>query len=132
MDNPEHKSSEQAYAKPAAVYAARWLFVLLGIIWLVFGVFSLSKLNDGTAGTSDPTMLLVEVLMFINAAVLIWIAWGVGQGVRLYYYFGLIVLSVNIFLTLTDEFGVFDFIILILAGGLMFLLVITRTKYLLK
>jgi len=70
------------------------------------------------------------MLMFVNAIVLIWIGWGIGKGQRLYYYFGLLVLAGNIFLTLSDEFGVFDQVTLILAVGLLILLIVTRSKYL--
>lgn len=70
------------------------------------------------------------MLMFVNAAVLIWIGWGIGKGQRLYYYFGLLVLAGNIFLTLTDEFGIFDLMALIINASLLVLLIVTRSKYL--
>jgi hypothetical protein len=68
--------------------------------------------------------------MYLNSALLIWIGWRIGKGLKLYYYFGILVLSGNIFLTLTDEFGVFDLIVLVIAVGLFILLIVTRSKYL--
>ena len=87
-------------------------------------------MSSGEGNLSGATFWIIAVLMFINAIVLTWIGWGIGKGHRLYYYFGLLVLAGNIFLTLTDEFGVFDLITLILAVGLLMLLIVTRSKYL--
>ena len=106
------------------------MFVLLGVIWLLFGVWSITRISAGGGNLSSTMLAIISLLMFINAAVLIWIGWGIGKGYRLYYYFGLLVLAGNIFLTLTDEFGVFDLITLILAVGLLILLILTRSKYL--
>jgi hypothetical protein len=120
-NNPSHNS--------ASVKAARWLFILLGVIWLVFGVWSILRMNSG--GNLSGMMLgIIAVLMFLNSVVLIWIGWGIGKGLKLYYYFGLLVLAGNIFLTLTDEFGIFDLIVLVIAVGLFILLIVTRSKYL--
>jgi len=69
-------------------------------------------------------------LMFVNALLLIWIAWGIGTGNKLYYFFGILVLAGNIFLTFTDEFGLFDLLTLIVNIILLVLLIVTRSKYL--
>ena len=82
-------------------------------------------------GNMSGTMVwVIAVLMYLNSVVLIWVGWGLGKRLKLYYYFGLLVLAGNIFLTLTDEFGVFDLILLVLAIGLFILLIATRSKYL--
>ena len=87
-------------------------------------------MSDSRGNLSSTMLGIITMLMFANAIVLIWIGWGIGKGQRLYYYFGLLVLAGNIFLTLTDEFGVFDQVTLILAVGLLILLIVTRSKYL--
>jgi hypothetical protein len=115
---------------PVIVSTTRWLFVLLGVIWFLFGVWSITRLSDSGGNPSSTVLGIIAVLMFINAAILIWIGWGIGKGRRLYYYFGLLVLAGNIFLTLTDEFGIFDLITLIIAASLLILLIVTRSKYL--
>ena len=53
----------------------------------------------------------------------------VGRRDRRYYIFGLIVLAGNIFLTITDEFGWFDLIVLILYISLFILLLVSRAHY---
>lgn len=113
----------------ASVKAARWLFVILGFIWLVFGTWSITRLNDSEGDLSPSMLAIIAVLMFVNAVVLIWISWGIGRGQRWYYYFGLLALAGNIFLTLTDDFGIFDLIVLIIAVVLFLILVVTRSNY---
>ena len=114
----------------ASVKIARWLFVLLGLIWLVFGTWSIIRLGDSGGNISGTMLVFIATLMFVNSVVLIWIGWGIGRGQRIYYYFGLLVLAGNIFLTLTDEFGIFDVLVLVLAVVLFILLILTRSKYL--
>lgn len=83
-----------------------------------------------SGGYFSGTMVIAAILMFINSAVLIWIGWGIGKGKKLYYYFGLLALAGNIFLTLTDEFGLLDLFVLVIAVVLFVLLIFTRSKYL--
>jgi hypothetical protein len=130
LDSGESSTANTKGSRAPSVRTARWLFVILGVIWLVFGTWSILRI-DGSGGEISWTILiLIAVLMILNSAILIWISWGIGKGKRWYYYFGLIVLTVNILLTLTDEFGVFDLIVLLIAIGLFILLVATRSNYL--
>jgi hypothetical protein len=126
----ENNSIQDTDQIPASVKAARWLFILLGIIWLVFGTWSIMRIGSGGGNMSGTILWVIAVLMYLNSALLIWIGWRIGKGLKLYYYFGILVLSGNIFLTLTDEFGVFDLIVLVIAVGLFILLIVTRSKYL--
>lgn len=87
-------------------------------------------MGDRGGNLSGMMLGIIAVLMFVNATILLWIGWGIGKGLRLYYYFGILVLVGNIFLTLTDEFGIFDLTVLILAIGLLLLLIFTRSQYL--
>lgn len=126
----ENNSIQDTDQIPASVKAARWLFILLGIIWLVFGTWSIMRIGSSGGNMSGTILWVIAVLMYLNSALLIWIGWRIGKGLKLYYYFGILVLSGNIFLTLTDEFGVFDLIVLVIAVGLFILLIVTRSKYL--
>jgi hypothetical protein len=119
----ERSSQEEPVQILVSVRIARWLFALLGVIWLVIGIWSLARINSSVGGM---ILVIIAVLMFIDGAVLLWIGWGIGRGRRLYYYFGLLVLAGNIFLTLTDEFGALDMIVLIIAACLLVLLILTR------
>ena len=86
----------------------------------------------GESGGNLSSVMLgtIVVLMFVNALILLWIGWGIGKGQRLYYYFGVLVLAGNIFLTLTDEFGIFGLAVLVLTIGLLIMLILTRSRYL--
>ena len=132
IDTPENSDeiNGEIDKTPWVVNAARWLFILLGVIWLTFGIWSI--LRVGSAGGNVPAALLwiIIILMFVNALLLIWIAWGIGTGNKLYYFFGILVLAGNIFLTFTDEFGLFDLLTLIVNIILLVLLIVTRSKYL--
>ena len=109
--------------------AARWGFVILGVIWLVFGVYSLFKITGGSTSQSNFAWIITG-LMFINGAVLIWIGWGFREARRNYFFLALLVLGGNILLTITDEFGIFDLVTLLIAISLFMLLLLTRSKYL--
>jgi hypothetical protein len=128
--NPEKRQKSSRVEVEVSVRIARWLFVLLGLIWLVFGIWSIIRIGDYGGNISVVMLVIIAILMFVNSAVLIWIGWGIGRGQRIYYYFGLLVLAGNIFLTLTDEFEIFDVLVLVLAVVLFILLILTRSKYL--
>jgi hypothetical protein len=130
LDDSDFDSADNSPRVFASVTAARWMFVLLGVIWLLFGVWSLTRISEEGGNLSSTMLGIMAMLMFVNAAVLIWIGWGIGKGQRLFYYFGLLVLAGNIFLTLTDEFGIFDLVTLIINASLLALLIVTRSKYL--
>jgi hypothetical protein len=112
-----------------SVRMARWLFIILGFIWLVFGSWSILRIDDSGENISSMMLIAIAALMFINAGVLLWSGWGIGRGKRWYYYFGLIVLAGNIFLTMTDEFGFLDLVVLLIAIVLFVLLVVARSNY---
>lgn len=115
---------------PTIVITARWLFVLLGLIWLGFGVWSTMRIGGQASNAPVGLLWMVAVLMFVNAFLLCWIGWGIGRGNRLYFYFGLLLLAGNIFFTFTDQFGAFDLLTLIINLVLMVLLVAGHSKFL--
>ena len=107
---------------PRSVVAARALFFLIAAIWILFGIVSL-------IADSVDSALTIAILMFINAAVMIFIGWGIGKQLKRFYYLGLIVLAANIFLTITDEFGWFDLLVLIIYVLLFALLLASHAHY---
>lgn len=127
--NPEPLAAGKG-SIPAVVHAAQWLFVLLGVTWLVFGVWSIVRMGRASSSVPAAFLWFIAILMFVNALLLIWVGWGLGRGNRLYFYFGLILLAGNIFLTFTDEFGSFDLITLILNVVLLVLLIFGHSKFL--
>jgi len=114
---------------PNSVVTAQALFFVNAAVWLAFGVFSLVRLATGTAAQTL-VLLVVAILMFGNVGAMLVAGAGIGTRRRPFYYFGAVVLVVNIVLTVTDEFGLFDFITLVIDLMLLGLLIVTRSHYL--
>lgn len=102
---------------PFAIQAIRYLFYLCAAIWVVFGIINIIRF-----GFASSTMLLIITLMFSNAAVMyfsgLWLRYQNKWG----YLFAAGILGLNILLTITDQFGIFDLITLalyLLLAGLM-------------
>lgn len=129
MENRQN-SDTGIEAVPTIVKAARWLFILLGTIWLVFSASSILRIDETSAEVSAALLWVIAVLMLINAALMFWLGWGLGRGNRLYFYFALILLAGNIFLTFTDEFGAFDFAVLVLYVILLVILIVGHSRFL--
>lgn len=109
--------------KPFVVQAAQGGFYLNAGIWIVLGLFTLTR-------TQNPVMVLVLcLLMAANALLLVWIGWGLGRRKRMYYFLGAAVIGLNFILTLTDEVGIFDLIVLFVNGVLLVLLFAIRGEY---
>jgi hypothetical protein len=64
-----------------------------------------------------------------NAAAMLGSGFRLGKQQKRFYYFALAALVVNTILTLTDEYGIFDFITLIIDAGLWGLLIADRKRY---
>ena len=106
---------------PVSVKAARALFFLMGAVWLLFGLITLF---------SNPTAAWVVALFrFLNAALLFLIGWGVGKQIQRYFYFGILFIVANIFLTVIDAIDLFGLITLVLDLILLVLLLLTRPRY---
>ena len=107
---------------------ARALFFVNAAIWLVIGVASLTRMALSQSG-QPITALVIAILMFGNVGAMLVSGVGVGRRNRWLYYFGILVLLVNILLTITDEFGLLDFITLAFDVLLLGFLVLTRAHY---
>jgi peptidoglycan/LPS O-acetylase OafA/YrhL len=60
---------------------------------------------------------------------MLFLAWGVAKRRRKLYYLALAVLAANIVLTATDEFGLFDLIVPIIALVMVVLMVGSRSRF---
>jgi hypothetical protein len=69
-------------------------------------------------------MWVVGILMFGNAGAMLLAGIGIGKPRRLFYLFAMAVLAVNIILTFTDQFGIFDLL------TLLAFLILARSWYL--
>lgn len=116
--------------KSAVINAGRLLFYLLSLFWLVLGTWSIVRIQDASDQVPPVFLWVITGLMFLNAILLAWVGWRIGRGNNLYYYFGMLLLAVNILLTFTDEFGFFDLLTLLINIALLVLLIAGRTRFL--
>lgn len=111
---------------PASVRAAQALFFVNAAIWLILGVATLVRMS---VGLDRASALIVATLMAANAGAMLVAGIGVRRRRRLFYFFALAVLAVNIVLTVTDEFGLLDLATLLIDLVLLGLLIVTRSEY---
>jgi hypothetical protein len=109
--------------------AARGLLYLMGAVWVGFGLYSLVKTMQGSNSPAGMGWI-ISALMFVNAFFFFWIGWGLGKQIKFFFYIALLFLVGNILLTIADEFGIFDFITLLIAIVIFVLLILERRKYL--
>ena len=114
----DHSDSE----KLILVKVAQALFILSAVIWILLIVISLVRFP----GVSTS---IVACLMAANAGMLLLIGWGLGSRQKRIYYMALAVLLVNVALTLMDDFGLYDLLILSLYLVLAGILLATRSLY---
>ena len=130
MENSQKAETDKGAVPPTIVKAARWLFILLGAIWLVISVSSILRIDEMSANVPAAMLWIIAGLVLVNALLMFWVGWGIGRGNRLYFYFALILLAGNIFLTFTDEFGTLDFVVLVLYVILLGILIVGHSKFL--
>ena len=106
------------------VRLTQFLFFLNALVWMVFGLLFLSD-----SAMERLSTLVVAVLMFGNALAMVLAGLGLGWTSRLSYLYALALLAVNILLTLTDQFGLLDFLTLLLDLFILGLLVAVRKYY---
>lgn len=115
-------------ARPGApLRAAQLLLLLNGLIWVGLGIYSLFRFPLG-----DMYVIVAWVvvgLMFANALVLLWVAWGLGRGSHALYWLGLAQVGVNLILAVTDLVGVWDLIVLLLSAITLALLFTQRRRF---
>jgi hypothetical protein len=108
--------------------SAQALFILNAVIWAVIGIMSLTRL--GSTLSDQPAMaLILSILMFGNAAAMLWCGWAIGRQKMLYIYLAMSVLIVNLSLTITDQFGFLDLVTLLIDLVLLVVLVVLRNRH---
>lgn len=98
------------------IFPVRLAQILLGLnaaIWLIFGSLSWQRLADKNPDQVIP-LGIIALLMFGNVGAMILAAFGLGKRRQAAYFFALAVLFINIVLTFTDQFGLFDLLTLLI------------------
>jgi len=103
---------------------ASGLFFLNAAVWVV--VATLGFIQAGT-GAGDWRIIL-SVLMIANAAVMAWFGLKIVSGRAWVFFLAITYLAVNLVLSITDQFGWVDALILLLNLSLLGLLFVTRQR----
>jgi hypothetical protein len=101
----------------------RMLF-LNAAVWVVFGVLGVFRAVEG--GSSLRWML--SLLMFANAAVMLWFGVMLGSGRNWLFFLAILYMALNVVLSITDQFGWIDALILLLNLIVLGLLFVTRQR----
>jgi hypothetical protein len=114
---------------PVSVAAALLLLLLNALVWLAFAVLVAAGAHPSIPHT-DLVKWTMAVLAFLNAVVLMGLCGLLRRGNHVAYYLTLGLLVVLSLLTVADQFGISDLIVLILLGVPLVLLVKDRAWYL--
>ena len=99
-------------------------FFLNALVWLVFGVMSFSLAFNGTGSWR----FVLSALMLINASIFMGFGFLIRKGKTRVFFMGILYVAVNVVLSITDQFGWFDFLIMLLNLVLLDLMFITRQR----
>jgi hypothetical protein len=99
------------------------------IIWIVFGVVSLFRMSNADAN-HRVSAVIIAILMFGNAAAMLVGGLVLGLHSKWLYMLAVAVIVVNIILTFTDQFGLLDFLTLVIDVILFGFLIAIRGRYL--
>lgn len=100
-----HRSSQA----PFVIRAVQYLYYISAALWAVFGIVNIIQF-----GLSSQLMWMIIALMVGNAAALLFSGLWLRYQSKWGYLFAAAILALNIILTITDQFGVFDLITLVL------------------
>lgn len=95
------------------IQLGQWLFRLNAAVWLTFGIWSMVRIGNGGVG-SPATLWVVAILMLGNVVAFLWCSWAIQKQPSWYRFAIMAILAVNIILTFTDQFGIFDLLTLLL------------------
>lgn len=89
----------------------RYLFFLNAAVWLAFGIASLlfRALDGGSL-----TRWVITVMMIANAAVMLWLGVKIVTGQNRIFFLAILYTVLNVVLSIADQFGWIDALILLL------------------
>jgi len=106
----------------------RGLFFLTVTILVVFGFGSLFRVIGNPEGIA--LYVFYALIMFGDAAILLFCALQLNKRRKPIYLFTVIILCMNIFLTIFDQFGLVDLLFLLLNLITLIALIIARKEFL--
>ena len=108
--------------KSRAVQITRIFFYILAAFWLAVGI--------GYLGRSDGRLLFYIIAGLMFASIFIFILLGMNITKKPVYWTGVIFLVICIVLTITDQFGLVDFIALVTFIIPLVIMLVKRNEFL--
>jgi len=99
-------------------------FFLNALVWLIFGALSFSLAFKGAGNLR----FVLSALMLINASIFVGFGFLIRKGQPWVFFLAILYVAVNVVLSITDQFGWFDFFIMLLNLVLLGLLFVTRQR----
>lgn len=99
-------------------------FFLNALVWLTFAVMSFSLAFSG----AGKWRFVLSALMLINASIFAGFGFLIRKGQPRVFFVGILYVAVNVMLSITDQFGWFDFFIMLLNLVLLGMLFVTRQR----
>jgi len=112
---------------PTPLRAAQILLLINALVWIGVGISGLVDfpLEEAYAGL----LWVVIGLMFANALLFLAVAWGIGRGKSWLFWLGVAQVTVNLVLSVTDQVGFLDVVVLLLNAALLALLFAQRKQF---
>ena len=103
----------------------RSLFFINAAVWLAFGIASLffRAIDRGSL-----VRWVITALMIANAAVMFWFGVMIVSRRNWVFFLGILYMALNVVLSITDQFGWIDAIILLLNLCVLGMLFVTRHR----
>jgi lysylphosphatidylglycerol synthetase-like protein (DUF2156 family) len=109
------------------VQLARYLFFVAASVLLIFSVGTLLRINQNP---DQKVMYLMYAVLFLGDAVLMFICGLFVSRQKRVYWFAVVFLSLNIVLSITDQFGVVDLLFLWFNLIILGILILARKSFL--
>lgn len=103
---------------------ARAMFFLNAGVWLFFSLLGFMQAMTVTGAWR----LILSVLMLVNAALMVWFGLAIMKGKAWTFFLAILYMALNVVLSITDQFGWIDALILLLNLSLLGLLFLTRQR----
>ena len=103
----------------------RSLFFLNAAVWLAFGISSLlfRAIDEGSLMS-----WVITVMMIANAIIMVWFGVMIVTGRNWIFFLAILYIAFNVVLSITDQFGWIDALILLLNLIVLGLLFVTRQR----
>jgi len=114
--------------KLPAFQLTRYFLLFTILILVIFGIGSLLRILANPDGAF--LYVFYALVMFGDAVAMAFCAWQLDKRTKLIFYFSILVLALNIFPTIFDQFGLADLLFLLLNLVTLVFLIMSRREFL--